>query len=241
MKTLARLPFLVFSFSCFAFGSQLIVNGGFETGTFNSWTLTNQPGSFPGLNFSSTPRLPRPNLGARLWGRRPARFMLYRMGWEPGTKILSQSFTIAPGASSVVLSFSMFVNSAGGQALNPIGLDFTDGANQQGRVDLLRGTAGLFDTGAGVLGNFYQGVDAGTNPHMYTNYSFDITSLVGSGGNFILRFAEVDNLNVLKLNMGVDNVSINTSVAAVPEPSCVLTAILGMAGVAGLRLRRRRL
>jgi hypothetical protein len=59
-----------------------------------------------------------------------------------------------------------------------------------------------FDTGAGVLENLYIGADAGGNPHPYTHYVFDITSLVG-GGTFQIRFAEVDNQ--LFFNLGVSS------------------------------------
>jgi hypothetical protein len=80
--------------------------------------------------------------------------------------------------------------------INPAGLDWTVSmANQFARVDILSAGASPFDTGSGVLANFYLGADSGDNPHAYTNYNFDITSLVGAGGTFQLRFAEVDNVD----------------------------------------------
>jgi hypothetical protein len=130
-----------------------------------------------------------------------------------------------PGpASSVILSFNLFVDTYGGIQVNPIGLDYSDGANQYARADLLQAGSSLFSTGTGVLRTFYSGADTvSANPNPYTTYSFNITSLVGAGGTFILRFAEVDNVDVL--NMGIDNVSINYAAAtSVPEPSSLVLA-----------------
>jgi hypothetical protein len=77
------------------------------------------------------------------------------------------------------------------------------------------------------------GSDTGTNPNPYTNYVFGITPVVGGGGQFILRFAEVDNQG--PLNLGVDSVPVEAD--AIPEP-CSL-ALLGM-GTGVLAMRRRR-
>jgi hypothetical protein len=136
----------------------------------------------------------------------------------------------------------MFANdqSGLGPIVHPSGLDYTTGGtfdpNQHARVDLLSGSADPFDTGAGVLANFYLGVDAGTPPHPYTNYSFDITALVAAGGTFQIRFGEVDNQ--LFFQNGVDNVSVLADeVNGVPEPGGL--ALLGL-GLAGLGFARRR-
>ena len=47
----------------------------------------------------------------------------------------------------------------------------------------------------------YLGVDAGVDPHAFTNYSFNITSIVGAGGTFKLRFAEVDKRTELTIKL----------------------------------------
>jgi hypothetical protein len=137
-----------------------------------------------------------------------------------------------------VLSFSLFANSYGGSFINPDGLDFTGTANEHARVDILKAGASAFDTGAGVLQNFYLGVDPGANPHAYTTDTFDITSLVAAGGTFQLRFAEVDNENFF--NLGVDNVSVNfTAATGVPEPASMGLATSGLAVAMLLRNIRR--
>jgi hypothetical protein len=137
----------------------------------------------------------------------------------------------------VILSFDMFANDYdsgplfGGQGLNHVGA-----ANQFARVDILSSGATAFDTGAGVLANYFTGVDAGADPNAFTHYLFDITALVGSGGTFQLRFAESDNQGYF--NLGVDNVSITAN--AVPEPVTLCLFGTGLIGIAGRQLRRRR-
>jgi hypothetical protein len=229
---------LLYGFLPCANAAPLLVNGGFETGTFSGWTIASQAGSFPGSNFFVLNGTALPQSGGSSVG--PANGLFYAVSDQTGsgTHALIQSFTVAGPASSVVLSFSMFVNNYIGTVVNPIGLDFTDGPNQHARVDILAAGASAFDTGAGVLQSFYLGADAGANPHAYTDYTFDITSLVGGGGTFQLRFAEVDNL--LFLNMGVDNASIeSTGGGSIPEPSPLILSALGLAILLRSRSRRR--
>lgn len=183
-----------------------LTNGGFESGYFRSWNLDNQSGGFGSFLIGTggtTPLSRRPTAGA-------ASGTFYAVSDQegPGANALSQLFTIPAGSSEVILSFDMFVNdwSGSGGIVNPAGLDYTAFPNQHARVDILRGDAQAFDTGDGVLRNFYLGVDDGPSPHRYTHYEFDISDVVGAGGTFRLRFAEVGNQ--FFLNMGVDNVAI---------------------------------
>jgi hypothetical protein len=234
----ARLTFLLLAGFGAAKGSELLVNGGFETGTFAGWTVTNQAGSFSGSNFFVASGTTTPQSGLTAVGPASGNFYALSDGLGPGTHVLIQSFTVPGPASSIVLSFSLFANSYGGSGVNPIGLDFTDGANQHARVDILQAGASPFTTGVGVLHNFYLGADAGSNPHAYTNDTFDITALVGAGGTFQLRFAEVENLNFF--NLGVDNVSVNFTAAGIPEPGSVALVSLGLGSLRLLRRRRGR-
>ncbi len=212
----------------------LIANGGFEAG-FTSWTVTVAGGSgswFIDDADGITPLSAFPTVG-------PGAGSFYAVSDQlvPGTRALEQTFTVPGPASSVILAFDMFVNnqSAGGPFVNPAGLDHTALPNQHARVDILTAAAGAFDTGAGVLANFYLGVDPGANPHAYTRYLFDITGIVGAGGTFKIRFAEVDNQ--LHLHQGVDNVSIDFT--PVPEPSTLTLLGVGLAGLVAIRRRKR--
>jgi len=228
---------LACGYASLADGGQLIANGGFETGTLSGWTVVNQSGSFPGSHFFVISGTTTPQSGLSTVGPASGAFYAVSDSQGSGTHALLQTFTVPGSASSVVLSFSLFVNSYGGNFVNPIGLDFTDGANQHARVDILSSGALALTTTTGLLQNFYLGTDAGSNPHAYTNYSFDITPLVGAGDAFQIRFAEVDNQ--LFLNLGVDNVSItSTAGTGVPEPSSLALVALGFTGLALVRFRR---
>jgi hypothetical protein len=86
-------------------------------------------------------------------------------------------------------------------------------------VDILKGNANPFDTGSSVLvsGLYPHGVDPRiTNPNPYTNYTYDLTSTLGRGGTFILRFADVHNQADLNT---VLTMSLSTSRQLFPEPS----------------------
>lgn len=229
---LAGVVVLLLGGRAWAVPVQLITNGGFETGTFAGWTVTDLAGGsgsfFIDDAVGGTPFSAQATVG-------PASGSFYAVSDQtgPGTHALSQAFTVPAGASSVILSFDMFVNDwDAGPIVNPAGLDHNAVPNQHGRVDILSFAAPPFDTGAGVLANFFLGVDGGADPNPYTAYAFDVTALVGGGGTFVLRFAEVDNQ--FFFNQGVDNVSV---LAQVPEPNAF--GLLGLGLIAVLRYRRQ--
>lgn len=223
--------------------SQLLTNGDFETGTFAGWTTSTQAGSQGSISID-TPGTLTPQSGQPTAPALPGNGASYSVTDQggPGTYSLTQSFTVPAGTSSVILAFEMFVNNqAGGPAIVGVeGLDHTGGANQHARVDLLSSTAGAFDTGAGVLSNFYLGVDPfATNPNAFSPYSIDITGLVTPGGTYQIRFAQTDNQG--NFNQGVDNVSIRATTPSgnVPDSGSTLV-LLGLSlgavcRIAGLR------
>jgi hypothetical protein len=238
------LVFLLGAGTVPAFGAELLTNGGFENG-LNGWTVANENHVNETGNWFANSGTTAPLSGKATIGAESGSFYAMSDQTGPGAHVLGQSFTVAPGSGSVVLSFDMFVNDwdpvSTGAQISSTGLDFTQIPNQHGRVDLLTSSATPFSTNAGdVLENFYIGADSQIRTvHDYKHYTFDITSLVGGGGTFQIRFAEVDNQ--LYFNQGVDNVSIiaTPQVSTVPTPGAALGGGALLAGIGLIRWMRR--
>lgn len=217
--------------------TQLITNGGFETTDFTGWTVTDLAGG-SGSWFNATGTA-GPVSGLLTVG--PASGSRYAVTDQggPGTHVLEQTFTVPAGASSVIVSFDMFMNDQSNAG--PLGtlLDHTMPSQQHARVDIMSPLAGAFSTVLIDIVSTLIGpsVDAGTDPNPYTSYSFDLTGLVAPGGTYKLRFGEVDNQFFFQA--GVDNVSIVAEVPGqVPEPMSAALLGLGLLGVAASRRRR---
>lgn len=219
---------------CFLFTSspavaiQLITNGGFETGNFAAWTVVDSgSGSFEVTASPFPSNGVYPTVG-------PFGGVFYAVSSQdgPGTHALIQPFTVPGPASSVILSYNMFVQTQAPPVVNPAGLDHNAFPNQHARVDILSPFSGPFDTGAGVLANYYLGID-GPPTLPYTSYTIDITSVVGGGGTFLLRFAQTDNQG--NFNQGVDNVRVECTL--VPEPASITLVLLVAVMLLGVRRR----
>jgi len=127
------------------------------------------------------------------------------------------------------LGYGVFINDFdGGPIINIIGIDHTALANQYTRVDILTAAASPFNTGAGVLGTFFLGVDPqGSKPNPFTANLFDLLAIVSAGGTFQTRIGEVDNQD--SLIAGLDNVSVLAG-TGVPEPATLALFGLSLAG-----------
>ena len=237
-----------------AAATDLITNGGFETGTLSGWSVGTQGQSaFYARSTGTQNNIFRSTVG-------PASGSFYAvsdqtpattMGGQPLSSVaaLFQSFTVPGPAASVLLSFDMFVDNYADPNVYTAGpaatLDPNMPDNQAARVDLLTAGAGIFSTASGdVLQTFYNGSDPVTdplldNPHTYTHYTDNLTALVGAGGTYQIRFAEVNNED--NLYQGVDNVHIQFTPAAsaVPEPGPLALLLLGLLP-AGCMVARRR-
>ena len=223
-----------------AHATELISNGGFESGTFTGWNANIEAGSNGSLFVVS-------NNG----GNAPLSGFPYQLNASggnffaisdqagPGSYSLTQSFTIAPNTANVTVSFQFFANDQAGviASTNP-NRDFNTSPNENAEVDILTGGADPFTVNpSDIVATLYgPGADnLSGNPNPWTSYSFDLSSL--AAGNYQIRFAETDNQ--FYFQMGVDNVSVVAT--QVPEPTSL--AVLGTSllfGVGLIRRRRRR-
>jgi hypothetical protein len=212
---------------------QLLTNGNFETGTFAGWTALNQVGG-DGSWFIDTPGTTSPVSGfptLATGGNPHGNFYAVTDQGGSGSHVLIQSFNVATGTTSVILTWDMFNNN---QDSGPFGtgLNFNVLPTQIARVDILTAAATVDDVGAGVLQNCFLGGTPGGNPHPFASSACDITAAVSGGGTFQLRFGETDNQFFFQ--MGIDNVAINAVAAQAPEPTSLLLLSLGIAGLAAL-------
>ena len=209
-----------------AYAGNVILNSGFETNggsgssTFAGWTVVNESGSGGSWYVQTGSTSPTSGLPVSL--PTEGNFAAMTDSSSPGSQVLIQDFTIPVGAGPVFLSFDYFLNNLGPDYVPGSDLDFNNSSNQQARVDILSAAAGAFDTT--VLLNVFQTQSGDPlQPGAYQTLTANITSAVGAGGTFQLRFAEVDSLQTL--NFGIDNVQIDTGV---PEPSAIALAAMGL-------------
>jgi hypothetical protein len=156
----------------------------------------------------------------------------------PGSHVLYQDFVVPSIVNGAFVRFSLFVNNAAGTFETPEHLDyFTPDLNQQARVDVMTTSADPFSAApADILQNLYQTESGDPSVSGYTPFIRDITSLLQArqGQTLRLRFAEVDNVQLL--NLGVDNVDI---VDAVPEPASWMLTVAGLFAAFTASHRRR--
>lgn len=210
---------------------ELITNGGFETGTFAGWTVTDLAGS-SGSWFIDTDTT-APLSGVATVGPAGGSFYAVTDQTGPGTHVLEQAFTVPVGVTSLMLSFDMFMNDQSGAGpLDAGGLDHNLFPNQHARVDIMVMLAGAFSTAlADIVATLVPpSVDVGLDPNPYTPYTFDLFPFVTGGTTYKLRFGEVDNQFFFQ--QGADNVSLLADTGQVPEPTTLALLGLGIAGVA---------
>jgi hypothetical protein len=210
-------------------GLELITNGGFETGDFSGWTIVNQVGGVGSFYIGS--QIYTPTYEFRTVGPSTGAFYAVAQQESTSTNILEQSFSVPGPARSVILKYDQWVTNyaSRGPVVNPAGLDFLAYPNQHARVDIMTLEAGPFDTEAGTISNLYIGADPREiYPTLYTSYEFDITGIVGTGGEYKIRFANVNNLNTLLV--GVDSVSIDF----IPIPEPISITLLTLSAISAL-------
>ncbi len=209
MRILASLAIFLFAFTS-ARADQLITNGGFESG-LTGWTATsNGDGNFTANSGTTTPLTFSATVGAHS-GTNYAVSDDYA---GSQTQTLTQTFTTPSSFSSALLSFAMFVNDIEGGDFGSSG--------PGGKVSLLTSGGSLIAVLYGPIDTFENPAGA---PNPYLLFSQDIASLLSANTAYELQFSSADSSGLI--NVGVDDVSLVTTVPAVPEPATFSLSALG--------------
>jgi hypothetical protein len=194
-----------------AAGRELIRNGGFETGDLQNWSqLYDSNGTTFGSFTKSAVGANTPR-SSRTTSANPAGGTSFAVSDQNNVsyQILFQKFRIPRGTRRVIMTYQMFVRSEASVVSNPAVFSTVAGANQQARVDLLKGTASDLNTTSGVVAQLYSnGADAVSpaSPLPYLRYRFNLSRKVTPGKTYKIRFGTVVSAGAL--NLGVDNVSV---------------------------------
>jgi len=212
--------------------AQAVVNGGFETGDFQGWTVFQQPGS--GGNWfvysgNSVPGLPSPPVG---------NFAANTEQGAPSSQILFQDIFVPVGEEALCSVIVYYNNDGVGFVVGP-GLTFNIDDNQQGRIDIISTDADPFTTAAGVFLNIFQTLPGDPQQLGYTTLNFDLSPFAGDTVRF--RAAEVDNLG--EFNFAIDELTCEGVVIPKEIPTLGewgMMAMAGVLGIAGLLYARRK-
>lgn len=212
--------------------AQTIVNGGFETGNFDGWTVFQQPGSGGDwFVYSGADPLPPPPVG---------NFAAFTDQIEPSSQILFQDIFVPEGERGLCSVIVYYNNSAEDFVIGP-GLAYALETNQQARIDIISTDADPFTIAAGVLLNIFQTEPGDPLTLGYTTLNFDLSPFAGDTVRF--RAAEVDNIGefnfaIDELTCGGEGPVIPTQIPTLGEWGMMATA--GVLGIAGLLYARRR-
>ena len=218
-----------------AFAStQLLTNGGFETGDYTGWTASTFAGSSGTI--VATDAAVSPVSAQSVAGATEGTYHVLTGQSGPGAYAVSQDFLAPVDATSLLLSFVFFSASTAG--LFDGGLDpFCCGSTQNARVDVLSFGSDVFSN-AGVVHSIVAPVITGNFGTPYQSYALDLLPFLSAGSNYTLRFAQADNGGIM--TMGVDNVSLVAETSAVPVPASGLLLVGAVGGIAALRRRKRQ-
>jgi hypothetical protein len=219
---------------------NIIINGGFETGTFSSWTNLDQAGG-SGSWFIQTGTV-SPLNGFTVPAPPQGMFAAMTDQFGPGSHVLYQDFVVPFGVSSATLNFQLFINNQNGAFITPNTLDYSGDPNQQSRVDIITTAADPFSVAGGdVLQNVYQTQVGDPATSGYSLVSVDLTALLAAhGGETLrLRFAETDDQFFFQT--GVDDVILDAQgPQAVPEPASLSLLCIGALGLLTYRWKHCR-
>jgi hypothetical protein len=185
-------------------GAQIVTNGDFETGNLSGWQMVTSGPSSGWFTYSGTSApesdnpIPPPPQGnhAAISDETGA-----------GLHILYQDVTLPPSGQALQLSLLVYYDSQAAIA-SPDSLDFTGGANQQYRVDVMKPDASLDSVDpSDVLRTVFRTVAGDPETLNPTQKTADLTPFAGQ--TVRIRLAEVDNQ--LFFNAGADVIAVKSN------------------------------
>ncbi len=227
---------VVFAANIASAQTDLVENGGFETGNFFGWTVLNDGGG----NWFVYSGTTMPESGNSFLSPPVGVFAAVTDQTRSGSHVLYQDLVI-PGGGEVLCTAIIYYQNAAEDFFTGPDLSPLTSPNQQARIDIISPDADPFTVSAGVLLNIFQ-TQPGDPPTLdYTAIDFDLSQFAGSTVRF--RVAEVDN--VFFFNFAIDEVScisdIAPSTASIPTlGEWGMIAMAGVLGIAGYIVARRR-
>jgi len=215
--------------TCMSFSAsatEMLSNGGFETGDFSSWSAISNGGtggcSVNLWSVNATGAHGCTNNGTVTPAPTSGTYAAYNTfdGVGGAPFLLSQSFALPSSVSGATLSFLETYNMSHGGLLRTFQIDLFDATNTTFLANLFSVQPG----GSDVLG--------------WTSQSLDVTGLVAAqaGQTVTLRLSNIIPESYTgPAGFGVDDISLD--VTSVPEPATF--ALMGL-GLAGLAFRKKK-
>ncbi|HET7481041.1 MAG TPA: calcium-binding protein [Rubrobacteraceae bacterium] len=224
MKALVPLV-LTLLMAALAFASPAhaatVANGDFESGTLTGWTVVNQNGgNGDWYAYSGTAS---PQSGRQITAPPQGNFAATTDQTGPGSHVLYQDIALEENAEHT-LSFILYYQNEAQGFSTPDTLDYSTGANQQYRVDILKPSADPFSVDpADILDSVYRTNAGDPNTLEPTPMTFDLSPYAGQ--TVRLRFAGVESQFFFRAS--VDDIKVETEIPPPPpdptpdpKPAC---------------------
>jgi hypothetical protein len=205
LKVALLLAISVFLWSSQAQAQCTFVNGTFENGTTNGWTIYSRPQSGLTVSFYDYTGTSSPLSAHAISAPPEGTHAVVSDQNGPGTQAFYQD-VVVPSGTFATLSFYLAYNNTWGSFVNLDTLDYN--ANQQLRFDLMKTTAGLESIASTDVMAFLlrpkQGDPLILTPTIYT---FDLS---GFGGQTV-RFRWAQAVGLFYFPAAIDNVCLSTT------------------------------